>query len=250
MPLPPGSLWSRAHSITKIGRCRIHLRVLEEMPDLLFGDQKVVPQRSYKRVIAHVRIPIPIRPLTFPLPQTYRSTTNHRMCSQSHSKTLLLTSFYVVHALYHLPCCAARETSTNRTIDDSYGDLITGFIPKYSPRDQWSQGTPDNNCCLDGTVRPDNLSQLHNGTWHQTQLFSNISDTVPTVTIQFTGTAVYVFNALANYFLEDSLTLATNITFSLDGENVGVFLHIPSSTEFQYNVPVYTNQSLGETAVG
>ena len=60
----------------------------------------------------------------------------------------------------------------------------------------------------------------------------------------YRGNKTYLFNALANTVDVDQDT-ATNMTFSLDGETVGTFDHVPSSsTEFQYNVPVYTNQSL------
>ena len=186
-----------------------------------------------------------IRPLTFLAPSNLPEVVTHRMYSQFYTKVLLSTSFYVIHNLYHfLPSCAARGTSTNRTIDDYYGDPFTHLTPQYSPSEQWGQGTADNNHCL---IRP-SPSQFYDGTWHYTTFHPSTPGTVPpTITIQFTGTAVYVFNALANHIIGD-LDAITNMTFSLDGETVGKFVQTPTfPSGFQYNVPVYANQSLENT---
>jgi hypothetical protein len=52
-------------------------------------------------------------------------------------------------------------TISNVTVDDEYGDEVTGAKPSYSPSEGWSQGA---NCtgCL---AKPD-PSQAFSGTWH------------------------------------------------------------------------------------
>ena len=49
-----------------------------------------------------------------------------------------------------------------RTIDDTYGDSVTGALPTYSDTDCWNQG-PCSTCFL----KPD-ASKAHDGTWHDT----------------------------------------------------------------------------------
>ena len=49
-----------------------------------------------------------------------------------------------------------------RTIDDTYGDSVTGALPTYSDTDCWHQ-----NPCANCSLKPD-ASQAHNGTWHDT----------------------------------------------------------------------------------
>ncbi len=63
--------------------------------------------------------------------------------------------------------------------------------------------------------------------------------------MRFNGTAVYVYNVLANQVpFADTLT---NLTFALDGHQVGTFVHEPTSSAFfDYNIPVHTSESLDD----
>jgi hypothetical protein len=63
------------------------------------------------------------------------------------------------------------------TIDDTYGDSVTGDLPTYIG--VWSNASLCNFCPIQ--YHPD-LSQLHNGTWH-----SAIIDISTSVTLKFTG---------------------------------------------------------------
>jgi hypothetical protein len=45
----------------------------------------------------------------------------------------------------------SRAILTNRTIDDQYGDKLTGLLPQYSPSGVWNQG----NGCVPCAIRPD-----------------------------------------------------------------------------------------------
>lgn len=54
---------------------------------------------------------------------------------------------------------------------------------------------------------------------------------------------MYAYCILANT-VPTAPTL-TNLTFTLDGDAAGSFVHIPTNgTDFQYNIPVYVNSSL------
>lgn len=54
---------------------------------------------------------------------------------------------------------------------------------------------------------------------------------------------MYAFCILANNV--PSATTLTNLTFTLDGAQVGTFVHVPtSSPDYQYNFPVYANASI------
>ena len=131
----------------------------------------------------------------------------------------------------------ARSLSTNRTIDDEQGDSVTGLVPEYSPPGAWHQGST----CTACFVHLD-TSQVLDGTWHDTT--HHPGDPEPrSITMRFNGTAVYVYNALANTVT--GADTATNLTFSIDGARVGTFFHAPStSTDFEYNEPVHVSTNL------
>ncbi|THH03762.1 hypothetical protein EW145_g6027 [Phellinidium pouzarii] len=62
----------------------------------------------------------------------------------------------------------------------------------------------------------------------------------------YNGSAVYTFVILANTI--PFVTTLTNMSFSIDGEEVGNFLYIPSEdTLYEYNVSAYVNTSLVNT---
>ncbi|RPD64700.1 hypothetical protein L226DRAFT_37444 [Lentinus tigrinus ALCF2SS1-7] len=131
----------------------------------------------------------------------------------------------------------ARSLSTNRTIDDEKGDSVTGLVPEYSPPGAWHQGST----CTACFVHLD-TSQVLDETWHDTT--HHPGDPEPrSITMRFNGTAVYVYNALANTVT--GADTATNLTFTIDGARVGSFFHAPSSgTDFDYNIPVHVSTDL------
>ncbi|KAJ7625524.1 hypothetical protein FB45DRAFT_921658 [Roridomyces roridus] len=130
---------------------------------------------------------------------------------------------------------------TNRTIDDTYGDPITGFMPFYAPASQWN---PTN--CTGCFVQPD-PSQLFNGTRHDT----TSNDGTSSLTLQFTGTAIYLFCVVPNTIPNTSPPTITryDLQFTLDNAVVGTYVH-PSdgSLDFQYKVPVLSVQNLTNTS--
>ncbi|EIW63894.1 uncharacterized protein TRAVEDRAFT_110984, partial [Trametes versicolor FP-101664 SS1] len=127
----------------------------------------------------------------------------------------------------------------NRTIDDNLGDSVTGEQPTYLPDGGWALGSVCTTCNIHpGLV---NLNKTFDQTWHDTTHHPGGPDQVITAT--FSGVAVYVFNIIANTV--GATTTLTNLSFTLDGELVGSYLHAPdTSTDILYNVSVYSNTSL------
>ncbi|KAI0706283.1 hypothetical protein C8T65DRAFT_231896 [Cerioporus squamosus] len=121
--------------------------------------------------------------------------------------------------------------ATNRTIDDADPQVT------YSPNNQWSQGSTCSECLI--KLDP---SQTLDGTWHDTS--HHTSDPAPRfMQVQFTGTAVYVFNVLANAVPGAATT--TSLQFTLDGAEDGTFLHTPSdSPDPEFGVLVYARDGL------
>ena len=134
----------------------------------------------------------------------------------------------------------------NVTVDDQIGDPITGSIPEYSPKNgSWHLGSPSEDCPPACNIGPSmmDLTLIYNKTWLDATYWSPINPATPTVTVRFTGSAVYVFNILPNTVPRTHTS--TNISFSIDGEDVGRFARSPdSSTTFLYNQLVYHNTIL------
>ncbi|EED78998.1 predicted protein [Postia placenta Mad-698-R] len=129
-------------------------------------------------------------------------------------------------------------TLTNRTIDDSNGDSVTGLQPVFAPASgAWHTGQTCPSCL----VQPDE-NQVFDHTWHG--VTASPPDPSPrNVTLTFSGTALWVFCVIPNY-VEWATTFA-NLSFELDGQPVGTYSHIPSQSEaLQYNVSVYSNTAL------
>ncbi|EJF62036.1 hypothetical protein DICSQDRAFT_37999, partial [Dichomitus squalens LYAD-421 SS1] len=131
------------------------------------------------------------------------------------------------------------------TIDDQFGDNTTGFIPVYLPNDgTWHVGSPSEDCdsCK---IKPSTLdiSQIHDHTWHDATHTPGL--TPAQIIVNFTGTAVYVYNIVPNS-LPNSTTTFVNISFTLDGSDAGSFVRHPDpKTEvIQYNQLVYSKNGL------
>ncbi|KAJ7694654.1 hypothetical protein B0H17DRAFT_931545 [Mycena rosella] len=130
----------------------------------------------------------------------------------------------------------STATLWNRTIDDTNGNSVSGQLPVYSPAGYFS---PNSNCAA-CTVKLDS-TQVFDGTWHDS---SQLDKGPPvSITLSFTGIAIYVFCVLANN-VENTVT-TSDIIFSLDGAPQGRFTHEPSSSpDYIYGANVFTAQGL------
>lgn len=150
-----------------------------------------------------------------------------------------LSAPYLFLALATFSFAVVDGVLVNRTIDDNLGDSVTGEQPTYLPDGGWALGS----ICTTCNIHPGlvDLNKTFDRTWHDTTHHPGGPDQVITVT--FSGVAVYVFNIIANTV--PFTTTLTNLTFTLDGELVGSYLHAPdASTDILYNVSVYSNTSL------
>ncbi|KAG8218020.1 hypothetical protein J3R82DRAFT_6215 [Butyriboletus roseoflavus] len=125
----------------------------------------------------------------------------------------------------------------NTTVDDA---VLTGaVVPQYLPnQSEWNIG----NTCTGCFVQPD-PSLAYNGTWHDTTYSPNNNYT-QTIEFTFTGSALYIFFIIANSVRY--ATTLTDVQFVLDnGVATSTYTHAPgTTTNYQYNVPVYVNESL------
>ncbi|TBU22857.1 hypothetical protein BD311DRAFT_791981 [Dichomitus squalens] len=161
------------------------------------------------------------------------------------SKKCRRRALLVLHNL-HVFSVPTRAVSVNVTIDDQFGDNTTGSLyPTYLPNDgTWHVGSPSEDCdsCK---IKPSTLdiSQIHDHTWHDATHTPGL--TPAQIIVNFTGTAVYVYNIVPNFLPNNTATFA-NISFTLDGSNVGSFLRPPDpSTEvIQYNQPIHSSTGL------
>ncbi|KAL1757656.1 hypothetical protein FB107DRAFT_208975 [Schizophyllum commune] len=109
----------------------------------------------------------------------------------------------------------------------------------YDPAGAWFEGQLCESC----RAMPDR-NTVYNGTWHHTTDDDSIDTQDTTMTIQFTGTALYVYCVIANNVSEGTGTMA-NYDFTLDGQDAGNYHHEPENvTDYFYNVPVYTVSGL------
>lgn len=142
----------------------------------------------------------------------------------------------------------------NVTVDDQFGDSLSGTIPTYTPASKWATGPQ----CTACSAQPD-PSRAFNGTWHDstnqlrdpssvitynfTGKSCNIVQKAP-VTKASTGTAVYAFFILANQY---SLygTSYTSLSFMLDDQYEGPFNHQPDQvSQYYYNVSMFAKADL------
>lgn len=84
--------------------------------------------------------------------------------------------------LLTLPSRHADAVLINRTIDDEYGDPITGIMPVYNPPDAWAQGAKCPGC---GAQPSPNLA--FNGTWHDSTYFASVGGPAHSIAISFNG---------------------------------------------------------------
>lgn len=146
----------------------------------------------------------------------------------------------------------------NITIDDTYGDPVTGAQFSYSPANQWS-AQPG---CSDCEAQP-NANDAYNHTWHDTSFLPTESpaplnasitftgNNVPTNELfldidfftLFTGSAVYVYCIVSHSSANPDGY--TDLRFMIDGEIDGPFIMSPNGMDtYTYNYAVYTNDQL------
>ncbi|KAF7373245.1 hypothetical protein MSAN_00533400 [Mycena sanguinolenta] len=156
---------------------------------------------------------------------------------------IIRLSLLALCASVYTPGCISAVS--NRTIDDVYGDAVTGLHPSYGPPQAPWNSVVDNNCtaCL---VQPD-AAQTVDHSWHDV----TADGATYAVTIQFTGTAIYFFGIVPNTVPGHPLvTRAINTTFSLDGASAGSYVHFPdpTTTSMLYHVPMLAVDNLSNTA--
>ncbi|KAH9850678.1 hypothetical protein C2E23DRAFT_759957, partial [Lenzites betulinus] len=164
-----------------------------------------------------------------------------RPCTLRHAPCLLLLLFSA-YAASPLARIFASAALVNVTIDDTFGDESNGIQVAYEPPSQWNVGQDCTGC----TAHP-NPQLAFNGTWHD----STYNDTrnndpsiaVSTAAVQFEGVAVYVFCIVTRSFTSPDAN--ADMSFFIDDEPVGRYIQAPDgNTTYEYNVPVYVNQSL------
>ncbi|EMD35148.1 hypothetical protein CERSUDRAFT_116622 [Gelatoporia subvermispora B] len=152
---------------------------------------------------------------------------------------MAITTIWVLVLLATLYFSSALSALHNVTIDDYYGDPVTGEQFSYS--DSWVVG-PQCNECL---VAPD-PSQLYNGTWHDT------NEPGMSASVMFPGTAIWVYGVLA-FAGSDEATLSTalNVTFLIDGQRTaGISTDSNESggadSTYSYNFLLFNQGSLSD----
>ncbi|KAI0713164.1 hypothetical protein C8T65DRAFT_161851 [Cerioporus squamosus] len=134
----------------------------------------------------------------------------------------------------------SSAAQVNVTIDDEDGDASTGWKPQYFPSSAWSQGSTCSFCSITQHADP---FKAFDETWHDTTYQPGQPPRV--IQISFNGTAVYVYNLVTNAI--PGTTTFTNLTFVLDGTEVGHYAHTPqndAASTILYRTLVYQNDSL------
>jgi hypothetical protein len=100
----------------------------------------------------------------------------------------------------------------NRTIDDQYGDSITGATPVYAPKALWTQGA----LCQSCGAQPD-PTMVFNRTWHDST-YTVEDGQQRTITISFNGMSKLYFYSpallrLTPRFLQDQPFMSSSSPF-------------------------------------
>ncbi|RDB27678.1 hypothetical protein Hypma_003230 [Hypsizygus marmoreus] len=139
--------------------------------------------------------------------------------------------------LLSLYALRAGAVATNRTIDDTIGDSVTGSRPVYLPA---TVGVWEDATCSRCSVNPDQ-SRAFKGTWTAATYNPGLGSM--SIELPFQGTAIYVFFILAGII--PGVTTETACNFTLDGQLAGTFNHTPSTaSDLQYDALVYSERNL------
>ncbi|KAF4592735.1 hypothetical protein EYR38_008435 [Pleurotus pulmonarius] len=137
----------------------------------------------------------------------------------------------------------ADAVLVNKTIDDKFGDRTTKHVISYSPVGSWNDGTNCERC----SARPDN-DMFVNRTWTDSTFSESASGRevpgiVPTASVGFNGTAVYVLCALARS--KSTPYGNSDMRFFIDGHLAGTFSReAPGTPGYEYNVTVFSIANL------
>ncbi|KAI0325588.1 hypothetical protein GY45DRAFT_1330060 [Cubamyces sp. BRFM 1775] len=144
-----------------------------------------------------------------------------------------------------VPCISGASVDVNRTIDDQKGDSVTGVPPLFLPTDLWNIGQTCTACSI-RAGHPIDPGQVFDGTWHDATHYSD-SDPDRIVQVSFTGHAIYVYHTIVN-ILDPETSTRTNLTFYIDSEYVGSYMHNPTSNvstpSVFYQMLVYSSDTL------
>ena len=157
-----------------------------------------------------------------------------------------------------------RAALVNYTIDDTFGDSVTGAKPVYLPASPWAG--PGCTTCAIVPVK----ALAFDGTWtaatYNPSLFNNMNITfsftgwkissfdclqlmIFAKPLRFTGISIWVFFILANNNTLPGITSNTQCNFTLDGQLVNTFNHQPngSTNALQYNATAFTTSGLSNS---
>lgn len=159
--------------------------------------------------------------------------------------------------LFYIGYTTALET--NRTIDDEFGDSVTGQKPIFLPA---TPGIWEGETCTGCRFQPDKAVAFK-GTWNAATFRPEepggsgpISFDLSFKGLRFViycimpnhlqlGTAIYIFFIAANQIAGGIITTLMECNFTLDGQQAGFFQHIPNaSQDFEYNVLAFNRTGL------
>ncbi|CAA7270986.1 unnamed protein product [Cyclocybe aegerita] len=155
---------------------------------------------------------------------------------------LLLVLVYLVSVSFN-PLVAVALV--NRTIDDTYGDLVTGFKPIYFPHSPKDSNPWNNQDCHRCAITPD-VSRAFSGTYTAATYHPFIKSI--SITLDFNGTAIWVFFINANN-AGPAVTTRTIANFTMDNGPPVLYEHVPDpmKTEVDFDVPAYSRDGLNST---
>ncbi|KAJ7506109.1 hypothetical protein B0H11DRAFT_1707629 [Mycena galericulata] len=136
---------------------------------------------------------------------------------------------------------AVSGSLVNRTIDDVYGDSVTGALVQYLPEVPASDGLLwfNQTSCAGCADVPDANSALDQ-TWTAALYLADISSM--SLSMDFSGNAIFVFFIVPNFATDSKLASSVRCSFFIDGAQVGSFTHdSDGSSQFAYNTLVYSN---------
>ncbi|KAF8995037.1 hypothetical protein BDQ17DRAFT_1251092 [Cyathus striatus] len=154
-------------------------------------------------------------------------------------------TLFPIHSLINILSFISitKAIIVNVTVDDILPDPLTGVRITYLPETGWKEGQTCTTC----KAAPDGR-QMYANTWHDSTSSPGNTTEPPSgprnATFTFSGTAIYVFCALA-LASTSTFTAYSNMSFYIDGETVGHFERVPPGVPgYEYNVPVYSNTAL------
>ncbi|KAJ7058742.1 hypothetical protein C8F01DRAFT_1370943 [Mycena amicta] len=148
------------------------------------------------------------------------------------------SSPWLLPLLLLLLCTVVQGLAVNRTIDDTRGDSVTGQAVQFLPGTVWFTSTTCAGCASvpDASLSADN-------TWTAALYLASIGSI--SVTMKFSGTAIYIFFIVPNFAADAGLTNEVLCDFFIDGAKVGNFQHqSDGSGGFDYNSLVYQNTGI------